>query len=215
MVHRPASQPDTSAGGAVWVAPPGPRWHRPPWLVAMSLVTSACGLVYAAYRGYYALGGTIGMFGVPASPAQWRAVNLAAAGLLLAVAVLPLAALPLWSRRWPRRVLLASCWVLAVGFVMHALVSDIQRVLSLVGVVHLSYPFFTEIDTHAADIQDLMFNETWFLAEGLLWAVLALLVLGPSPARRWWAGTTIAATAALTATGVLSTLHVIGRIVIF
>ena len=71
------------------------------------------------------------------------------------------------------------------------------------------------IDKHASDVQDLVFNETWFLAEGLLWGILALMVLGPSPARRWWAGTAIAATAALTATGLLSALHVIGRIVIF
>jgi hypothetical protein len=154
------------------------------------------------------------MFGTPAAPAQWRAINLVAAAILLAVALLPVAALPLWPRQWPRRVLLASCWVLAVGFVMHGLVSDTQRVLSLAGVAHLRYPFFTAIDKHAADIQDLVFNETWFLAEGLLWAVLALTVLGPSPARRWWTGTAIAATAALTATGALSTLHVVGRIVI-
>jgi hypothetical protein len=53
---------------------------------------------------------------------------------------------------------------------------------------------------------------TLLLIEGLLWAVLALMILGPSPARRWWADT---ATAALTVTGVLSTLHVIGHIVIF
>jgi len=213
MVHPAENQPGT--GGAVQVPLAGPRRHRPPRVVTIGLVTGGCGLVYAAYRGYYALGGTAGMFGTPASPAQWRAVNLAAAVMLLAVAVLPVAALPLWQRRWPRRFLLAACWVLAVGFVMHALVSDIQRVLSLAGVVHLRYPFFTAIDKHAADIQDLIFNETWFLAEGLLWAVLALLALGPSPARRWWAGTAIAATTALTATGLLSTLHVIGRIVIF
>jgi hypothetical protein len=75
--------------------------------------------------------------------------------------------------------------------------------------------FFTMIGKHAADSQDLVFNEIWFLAEGLLWAVLALMVLGPSPGRRWWAGTAIAATATLTATGLLSALHVIGRIVIF
>jgi len=212
MIHRPGDQPVTRrASDAVRV----PRRNQPTRLVAVSLVTGGCGLVYAAYRGYYGLGGTAGMFGTPASPAQWRAVNLAAAAMLLAVALLPVAALPLWPRRWPRRVLLASCWVLAVGFVMHALVSDIQRVLSLAGVVHLRYPFFTAIDKRAADIQDLTFNEAWFLAEGLLWAVLALMVLGPSPARRWWAGTAIAATALLTATGVLSTLHVIGRIIIF
>lgn len=216
MIHRPTDVPGTEhAGGTVRAPQAGPRWHRPPGLVAISVVTGGCGLVYAAYRGYYGLGGTAGMFGTPASPAQWRAVNLVGAAMLLAVALLPVAALPLWKRRWPRRVLLASGWVLAVGFVMHALVSDTQRVLSLAGVVHLRYPFFTAIDTHAADIQDLVFNETWFLAEGLLWAALALRVLGPSPARRWWAGTAFVATAALTATGVLSTLHVIGRIVIF
>ena len=216
MIHRPANQPVAErAGGAVKVPPTRPQRHRPPGLVAISLVTAGCGLVYAAYRGYYGLGGTAGMFGTPSSAAQWRAINLAAAALLLAVAVLPLAALPLWQRRWPRRGLLASCWLLAVGLVMHALVSDTQRILSLADVVHLRYPFFTTIDTHAADIQDLVFNETWFLAEGILWAVLALKVLGPSPARRWWTGTAIAATAALTAIGLLSTLHVIGRIVIF
>jgi hypothetical protein len=200
---------------AVRAPPSESRWHRPPGLLAVSLAASGLGLVYAAYRGYYALGGTAGMFGTPASTAQWRAINLVGAVLLLAVALLPLAALALWRRRWPRRVLLGSCWVLAVGFVMHALVSDIQRALSLAGLVHLRYPYFAAIDTRAADIQDLVFNETWFLATGLLWAVLALLVLGPSAARRWWSGTAIAATAALTATGVLSTLHVIGRVVIF
>jgi hypothetical protein len=197
------------------VSPGGPQWHRPSGLVAISLVTGGCGLVYAAYRGYYGLGGAAGMFGRPASIAQWRAINLAAAAMLLAVALLPMAALPLWPRRRPRRVLLAASWVLTVGFVMHALISDTQRVLSLAGVVHLHYPFFAAIDTHAAGIQDLVFNETWFLAEGLLWALLALRVLGPSPARRWWGGTAIAATATLTATGLLSTLHFIGRIVIF
>lgn len=216
MSDRPADQLATRrARGAVRVPPAGPHWHRPPALVAISLVTGGCGLLYAAYRGYYGLGGTAGMFGTPASPAQWRAINLAAAAMLFTVALLPVAALPLWPRRWPRRVLLASCWVLAVGFVVHALVSDTQRVLSLAGVVHLRYPFFAAIDKHAADIQDLVFNETWFLAEGLLWAVLALMVLGPSPIRRWWCGTAIAATAALTVTGLLSTLHVIGRLVIF
>ncbi len=80
-------------------------------------------------------GGTAGTFGTPASAAQWRAVNLAAAALLLAVALLPVASLPLRQRRWPRRFLRS--------------------------------------------------------------------------------GTAIAATAALTATGLLSTLHVIGRLVIF
>jgi len=216
MVYRPAEELDKQGTGRADLVPPaGSQRHRRPGLVAISLVTSGGGLLYAAYRGYYGFGGTVGMFGTPASPAQWRAVNLAGAAMLLAVALLPVAALPLWRRRRPRCVLLAACWVLAVGFVMHGLVSDTQRMLSLAGVVHLRYPFFATIDKHASDVQDLVFNETWFLAEGLLWGILALMVLGPSPARRWWAGTAIAATAVLTATGVLSALHVIGRIVIF
>lgn len=216
MIYRPAHELDTQrARRSVGMPPFAPRRHRPPRLVAVSLVTSGCGLVYAAYRGYYGFGGTIGMFGSPVSPAQWRAVNLAAAAMLLVIAILPVAALPLWRHTRPRRVLLALCWVLAVGFVMHGLVDNTQRVLSLAGVLHLQYPFFTAIDRHAADVQDLAFNETWFLAEGLLWGALALMVLGPSLARRWWAGTAIAAIAVLTAIGLLSALHVIGHVVIF
>ena len=33
----------------------------------VSYAAAAWALLYAAYRGYYGLGGTIGMFGVPAS----------------------------------------------------------------------------------------------------------------------------------------------------
>lgn len=203
------------AGPAGRVPSTASQRHWRPGLVAVTLATSGWGLLYAVYRGYYGFGGTAGMFGSPTSEAQWRAVNLAGAAILLVVAVLPVAALPLWRRARFRRVLLGMCWVLAVGFVMHALVADAQRVLSLAGVVDVHYPFFTVVDKHAADIQDLVFNETWFLAEGLLWGVLALMILGPAPARRWWVGTATAATAALTATGLLSALHVIGRTVIF
>ena len=44
----------------------------------------------ALYRGYYGLGGTIGMIGTPASESNWRATNLGAAAVLLLVALLPL-----------------------------------------------------------------------------------------------------------------------------
>ncbi len=197
------------------VPPVRPSRRRQPRLLAVSLVTSGCGLLYAVYRGYYGFGGTAGMFGTPASEAEWRAINLAAAAVLLVLTLLPLFALPLWRRPRLRRVLLGFCWVLAVGFVMHALVDDTQRVLSLAGAEHLDYPFFTTVDRRAADIQDLAFNETWFATEGLLWGILARMVLGPSPARRWWTGTAIAAVAALTSIGLLSALHVVGRVVIF
>jgi len=55
-----------------------------------ALALCAWGLLYAAYRAYYALGGTAGMFGVPRSPSQFRTVNGIATGLLLLAAVLPL-----------------------------------------------------------------------------------------------------------------------------
>ena len=44
---------------------------------AKRLAYAACGwaLLYAAYRGYYALGGTVGMFGTPVSMSQWRLIS--------------------------------------------------------------------------------------------------------------------------------------------
>jgi hypothetical protein len=128
-------------------APPGRRagpaqspYHRPAGLVAVSLVTSVWILLYALYRGYYAVGGTVGMIGTFRSASEWRDLNLAGAVILLAVAVLPVTMLPLWRRPGVRRILLGVCWVLAVGFIMHALVQDVQRILSLTGHLQLSYP---------------------------------------------------------------------------
>ena len=81
--------------------------------------------------------------------------------------------------------------MLAVGCVTHALIQDAQRALSLAGALQIRYPasLWATANRHAADIQDLAFNETWFLIEGLLWGMLALIVLGASSARRWWTGT--------------------------
>lgn len=188
----------------------------PPRLVTVSIITAGWGLLYALYRGYYGFGGTAGMIGRPASDAQFRAINLAGAAILLIAAILPAAVLPLWRRPRLRRFLLALCWVLAVFFVMHALTQDIQRVLSLTGVRRMSYPAsqWVTVNRHAADIQDLAFNETWFLAEGVLWWLLACLALGRTPARSWWSVTALAAVAAMTAIGMLSAFGVIGKFVV-
>jgi hypothetical protein len=192
---------------------PEPR-SRHPRLLAVSLVAAGWGLLYALYRGYYGLGGTVGMIGTPNSETEWRAINLAAAVVLLVVALLPVAILPGWKRPRLRPVLLGLCWVLAVGFSMHGLIDDIQRVLSLAGTLQLHYPFFTTVDRRAADIQDLAFNETWFLVEGILWGVLGWMNLGRSPSRRWWTGAALAAIAALTTIGLLSAFGVIGKLII-
>jgi hypothetical protein len=105
---------------------------------------AACGwaLLYAAYRGYYALGGTFGMFGTPVSMCEWRLINAYGAAIILVAAVLPVATLPLWQRWRARSVLLALCWVIAVGCVMHALVMATARILSLASVLHMDFPFF-------------------------------------------------------------------------
>lgn len=189
-----------------------PRRH-PPGRVAVSLVITCIGVLYALYRGYYAFGGTVGMVGRPASQAEWRAINLAGAAIVLALALLPVVMFPLWERARLRPVLLAVCWLLAVGYIMHGVVQDAQRVLSLVGALRIHYPGYVAVNRHAADVQDLAFNETWFLAVGFLWAVLAWISLGRSPARRWWSGTALAAITVLTAVGMLSAFGVIGRFV--
>jgi hypothetical protein len=171
-------------------------------------------LLYAAYRGYYALGGTIGMFGTPVSMSQWRLINAVGAAIILTAAVLPVATLPLWQRRKARLVLLALCWVIAVGCVMHALVMGTVRILSLVGMLHMDFPFFASIDRRESDLQDLLLNEPWFLVEGLLWGTLGWFRLASVRSRRLWVGSGLVATVILTVIGVLSTAGIIGRFIV-
>jgi hypothetical protein len=70
------------------------------------------------------------------------------------------------------------------------------------------------VNRHAGDIQDLVFNETWFLTEGTLGGILGLIGLGRSPGRRWWIGTACAAIAVLTVIGLLSAFGVFGKLII-
>lgn len=174
----------------------------------------AWALLYAAYRGYYALGGTVGMFGTPTSMSQWRLINAVAAVLLVIAAVLPVATARLWHRRHARMALLALCWVIAVGCVMHALVDVIVRLLSIAGVLHMEFPYFASIDRRAADLQDLFFNEPWFLGEGMLWGILGWMELTSTRSRRWWLASGLAGTAALTLLGLLSAAGLIGKIIV-
>jgi hypothetical protein len=196
----------------------GKALEWPPRTLAARLRFLAGGwaLLYAIYRGYYALGGTAGMFGMPVSMDQWRLINGVAAVLLLLAAVLPVATARLWRSPRGRVVLLTIGWVIAVGCVMHALVDIATRLLSIVGVIHIEFPFFIAgtVDRRASDIQDLFFNEPWFLIEGILWGVLCWIELTGTPARRWWLASAIAAIVALTVIGVLSSAGVIGRFII-
>ena len=104
-------------------------------LKPVSVAVAVWSLGYALYRSYYALGGTLLLPGTPADPAQFRLINAAAVVILAIAAVLPIAMLPLWQRPRARPVLLAVCWVIAVGCVMHALIDSIERILSLAGLL--------------------------------------------------------------------------------
>lgn len=185
-------------------------------LASVSIAAAAWGLGYALYRGYYALGGTLLLPGTLADPSQFRLINAAAVAILAIAAVLPIAMLPLWRRARARPVLLAVCWLVAVGCTMHALIDSIERVLSLAGLLRIEYPstIWATIDRRSADLQDLFFNEPWFLLEGLGYAALGWIALGPGRQRRWWVGSGIAATLVLIVIGLLSATGVIGKVII-
>jgi hypothetical protein len=170
---------------------------------------------YGLYRAYYAVGGTAGMFGTPTSIVEWRRINAIAAVLLFITAALAILQLKAWEHRRARALVLAFCWIVAVGCVSHALINIVQRIASLNGALGISYPFWRLIDRRTADLQDLLFNEPWFFVEGLLWAAIAWWgALRSSSRRRWWLGSAIVATVATTVVGLLSAFGVIGRLVV-
>ena len=192
----------------------GMREFMPREIRLVSIATGAWGLAYGLYRGYYALGGTGWLPGVPADPAQFRLVNGVGAVILLLAAATPLALLPLWARPRARVLGLAVCWLVAVGCVMHGLVDIGQRVLSLTGHLRIDYPRWTSINSRTADLQDLFFNEPWFIVEGLGFGLIGWLVLGRPRPRRWWVGSGLVAVAILTVVGLLSALDVIGSFIL-
>ncbi len=149
------------------------------------------------------------MIGVPVSEAQFRAIN--AVGSILIVlfsVVLPLVVVHV--RRFNRAVPVFG-WIGAVGCCMHALVDVTLRVLSLTGQHPTELPAeaWRSFDRRTADLQDLLFNEPWFLLVGLLWAALALTFV-QRPRRRTWAISVVVACLLLSVVGVLSGVGVIG-----
>lgn len=150
------------------------------------------------------------MLGTPVSHQQWLLINAGAAVLILIAALLPIAILHAWQNRAARPVLLALCWVVTVGYVSHAVFGILERVMSVTGTITISYPFWRTIDRQQADMQDLLFNEPWFLIEGLLWAAIAWAgALRNSQWRFWWLGTAGAASLAVVAVGLLTAFKVI------
>jgi len=164
-------------------------------------------VAYAAYRGYYALGGEIGLIGRPVSESQLRAINAVGAVIILLAGILAVVAVRVGPLR---RTLPVLGWVGAVGCCMHALVDSILRALSLTGVHPTELPssVWVSFDRSAADWQDLLLNEPWFLVTGLLWGALGLLHVR-TDRRRAWVVSAIVACLVLTVVGVLSGLDVL------
>ena len=87
--------------------------------------------------------------------------------------------------------------------------------IGIAGLLRIEYPtMWASIDRRAADLQDLFFNEPWFLLEGLGFGAIGWIALGPGSRRRWWVGSAIAATSVLTVIGMLSATGVIGKVII-
>ena len=180
--------------------------YRPQRAIATAL--AVWGLGYACYRAYYAAGGEIGMIGQPMSEAQFRAVNAGGAVIVLLGALLPLVLVRATSLR-PAAPILA--WIIGVGCCMHALVDGILRSLSLTGVHPTQLPaeLWQSFHRRAADLQDLLLNEPWFLVEGMLWVALGVASTRTSR-RRPWLASAAGACLLLTVVGVLSGLDIIG-----
>ena len=215
---------------AARAAPPGSERPGAPTLVAsarvrravivLSLVACGLGLFYGAYRGYYALGGSWAMIGVPASSTQWLLINRVAAVAIIVASLVPLVAIPLWDVPAARPVLLVLFSIAAVGLVMHALIDEAQRLLHLFGLagrLHIDpYRFggWRSVNFRLADLEDILFNEPWFLVEGALCGALVWLSLPRAQARSWWLTAAAVATAICVAAGLLSATGVIGTSVV-
>ena len=198
-----------TGGGQVGLIMVETEVRRP--AAAGSRVASALALWsfwYACYRAYYAAGGRFGLIGRPTSSAQLRSINMVGATIILFAAVLPIVAVRFAAGR---RTLPALGWLGGVGCCMHALVDGTLRVLSLIGVHPTQLPpeLWLSFDRRAADLQDLLLNEPWFLVEGLLWAALGASYRRPSRFRAW-ASSAVVACLLLTAVGVASGLGAIG-----
>jgi len=184
-------------------------------LIRASRIAAAWALGYALYRWYYALGGTIAMPGTPASWEQWRRVNAVGGMLLFIFAILPIVSASAWEHHRARPLLLALSWIVAVGCVSHALIDIVMRVASLADMLTIPYPFWQSIDRRRADMQDLFFNEPWFLVEGLLWVAIAWYGAGRrTPRWPWWVGSAMVATIAATVWGLLAAFGLVARVIV-
>jgi hypothetical protein len=184
-------------------------------LQGVSAFAAVGAAIYTLYPGYYAVGGTAGMLGVPVSQSEFRYINAVATIALAAATVLPLLLLRAWRAPGWRAAALTLCCVIIVGCVGHALVGISQRVLSLTGILTMSYPFWLTIDRAKADWQALLWNEPWFVVEGLSWHAMAwTAVVRDASWRGYWNIGLLIAVLVFTVIGLLSAFGIVGRVIV-
>ncbi|MGI8689095.1 MAG: DUF3995 domain-containing protein [Thermomicrobiales bacterium] len=138
------------------------------WLMAIpAYVTCGWGIMFAAVHLYWLFGGTLGL---PQGLSLFAnkplfVIDIIAIPLCIIAALLALALVRPWGRRFPRRLLLAGAWGGAALFVVHAVPAIPDWVSVALGVRTAA---LTPMDRF-----DLFLYEPWFLVGGILFGMAA------------------------------------------
>jgi hypothetical protein len=125
-------------------------------------------------RGYQGLGGMEGLPGTFKDPAGMQRASLVAGGVILLVAVGALALVRPWGLRLPRQLVIVPALAGSAFAIAHALTAYITKTLQLLGVVHLDFRGWAQLDVGALIRWDLLFYEPWFVGLGILVTLGAL-----------------------------------------
>lgn len=138
------------------------------WLMrASAYAACAWGLVFAAAHLYWLLGGTLG---IPLGLALFAnkpllVIDIIAIPLCIIAALLALALVQSWGRRFPWQWLLTAAWAACALFVVHAAPQIPDWVILALGRRTTALT--------PADRFDLFLYEPWFLVGGILFGVAA------------------------------------------
>jgi hypothetical protein len=180
--------------------------RRPPLLTSLEWAGYAAFGWAAAYaifvRGYQGLGGTVGLAGTFADPAEMKRASLIAGAGILLVAFGELALVRPWGLRLPRWLVIVPALAGSAYAAAHALTAYVTKPLDALGVVELQFHGWATRDQTAQFLWDLLFYEPWFLGLGILTTLAAVhhhrRTGGTARGDRRLIAVTIAATLALT-----------------
>jgi hypothetical protein len=173
---------------------------------------AAWAIAYAVgVRGYQGAGGTIGLPGRVEDPAALHRASLVAGVVILLAGLGSLALGRRWTLRIPRALVLGPALAGATYAAAHALTGFVTKPLHLLGVVHLEFRGWAQVDETALALWDLLFYEPWFLGLGVLVTLAALhhhrCAGGSDRGARLLLAATALATLALAATAITMVLQ--------